>query len=267
MRSTALCAAILAAGVGGLAHAQLVVSNDGAANSNIWYIDLATNNATSIYSGADALAWGMTYSESSNTLYWNNGGTLFSSQFSQGGLTPSSVALTLDGATTNFVGLAWWQGRLVGTRNIGTEGVYDINPITGEATLINTYASAFDFGGLDSDGTTLYGISDSAPAGGPGRGLYSIDVGTGIPSFIAGSPAGDTDIDGLAIGNNRAYWVNDRGDQDIFVYNLLTNSFEASIANPILGTGIFSAGAYIVPTPGAAALMGLGGFAALRRRR
>ncbi len=266
MRSTALCAAILAASVGGLAHAQLVVTSDAAANSNIWYIDLATNNATSIYSGADARAWGMAYSQTSNTLYWNNGGTLFASQFSQGGLTPTSVALTLNGAATNFVGLAWWQGRLVGTRNIGTEGVYDINPITGEATLINSYAAAFDFGGLDSDGTRLYGINDAA-GGGQGAGLYDIDPNSGIANFIAGSPAGDTDIDGLAIGNNRAYWVNDRGDQGIFVYNLGTNSFEATIANPIIGAGTFSAGAYIVPTPGAAVILGLGGLAALRRRR
>ena len=266
MRSMALCAAVLAAGVGGLAHAQLIVANDGAANSTIWHIDLATNNATSIFAGADARAWGMAYSQNSNTLYWNNGGTLFSSQFSLGGLTPTSVALTLNGAATNFVGLAWWQGRLLGTRNIGTEGVYDINPVTGEASLINTYASAFDFGGLDSDGTRLYGINDAA-GGGQGAGLYDIDPNSGIANFIVGSPAGDTDIDGLAIGNNRAYWVNDTGSQGIFVYNLGTNSFEAMIANPIIGSGIFSAGAYIVPTPGAVALVGLGGLASLRRRR
>jgi hypothetical protein len=257
---------MLAASVCTAAHAQLVVTNDGTANSTIWYIDLQTNNATAILQGgAEARAWGMAYDGGSNTLYWNNGGTLYSSAFSQGGLTPSSVALTFNGAATNFVGLAYANGRLLGTRNIATEAVYDINPITGEATLLTTYATAFDFGGLDSDGTRLYGINDAA-GGGQGAGLYDIDINTGNTNFIVGSPAGDTDIDGLAIGGGRAYWVNDRGDQEIFVYNLNTNMFEASITNPILGSGIFSAGAYI-PTPGVAGVLALGGIAALRRRR
>lgn len=267
MKTSALCAALVAAGVCGAAHAQLIVSNDGAANSTIWHIDLQTNTATSVLSGTQARAWGMAYDPGSNTLYWNDGGTLYSSAFSLGGLTPSSVGLTFNGGATNFVGLAWWQGRLVGTRNIGTEGVYDINPITGETTLISAYNSGFDFGGLDSDGTRLYGLSDSSPAGGPGAGLYDIDANTGMTDFIVGYPAGDTDIDGLAIGGGRAYFVNDTGSQQIFVYNLTTNSFEASLNNPIVGSGIFSAGAYIVPTPGAAALLALGGAAVARRRR
>lgn len=265
MKTSALCAAMLAAGVCTAAHAQLVVTNDGAANSTIWYIDLATNNATSILAGSEAQAWGMAYAPGSNTLYWNDGGTLYSSQFSQGGLTPSSVSLTFNGAATNFVGLAWWQGRLIGTRNIATEAVYDINPVTGEATLLSAYDTAFDFGGLDSDGTRVFGINDSA-SGGQGAGLYDINPTNGSASFIVGSPAGDTDIDGLAIGNNRAYWVNDSSPQSIFVYNLNTGVFEAPITNPIVGSGIFSAGAF-VPTPGVAALLGLGGLTIARRRR
>lgn len=267
MKTSALFAALIAAGVCSAAHAQLVVTSDATANSTIWYIDLQTNNATAILQGGvEARAWGMAYDGGSNTLYWNNGGTLYSSAFSQGGLTPSSVALTFNGAATNFVGLAWVNGRLVGTRNIATEAVYDINPITGEATIITTYNTGFDFGGLDSDGSRLYGITDAAPAGTPGRGLYDIDLNTGNANFIVGSPNGDTDIDGLAIGGGRAYWVNDRNDQEIFVYNLNTNMFEASITNPILGSGTFSAGAYI-PTPGVAGVLALGGVAAMRRRR
>lgn len=267
MKTSALFAAMIAAGVCSAAHAQLVVTSDAAANSTIWYIDLQTNNATAILQGGtEARAWGMAYDGGSNTLYWNNGGTLYSSAFSQGGLTPGAgVALTFNGAATNFVGLAYANGRLLGTRNIATEAVYDINPITGEATLLTTYATAFDFGGLDSDGSRLYGLNDSA-SGGQGAGLYDIDINTGAANFIVGSPAGDTDIDGLAIGGGRAYWVNDRNDQSIFVYNLNTNMFEASITNPILGSGIFSAGAYI-PAPGVAGVLALGGVAAIRRRR
>lgn len=266
MRSTALCAAAIAAGMGCAAHAQLVVGNDQSAATNaMYYIDLGTGTATSILSGAAAQAWGMAYARSTNTLYWNNGGVLREASFSQSGLTPSAgVQLTFNGASMNVTGMAWWNNRLVGYRSITLPGIYEIDPLTGVTTLLAATPAATDFGGLDSDGARLYGLNDGT--GLQGRGLYSIDTGSNSYSLLAPYPAGDTDIDGLAIGNGRAYWVNDVGSQDILVYNLTTNMFEASISSPFGTGGIFSAGAFI-PTPGAAAILGLGGVAMLRRRR
>lgn len=267
MRSTALCAAILAGSVCGLAHAQLVVANDQtAATNSMYYIDLATNTSTAILSGTESISWGMAYSQSSNTLYWNNGGLLREASFSQGGLTPSAgVQMTLGGASVNFTGLAWWENRLVGYRSVTAPGFYDINPLTGEASLLALTPTGTDFGGLDADGARLFGLSDGT--GLQGRGLYDIDINNNSYNLLAPYPAGDTDIDGLAVGGGYAYWVNDVGSQQILVYNLNTGLFETSITSPFGTGGIFSAGAYIVPAPGAAAILGLGGLAAMRRRR
>lgn len=266
MRSTALCAAAIAAGVGCVAHAQLVVGNDQSATTNsMYYIDLGTGTATSILSGAAAQAWGMAYSGATNTLYWNNGVTLREATFSQSGLTPSAgVAMTFNGANISLTGLAWWNNRLVGYRSVTLPGIYQIDPITGVTTLLAATPASTDFGGLDADNGRLFGLNDGT--GLQGRGLYSIDVDNNSYSLIAPYPAGDNDIDGLAVGGGRAYWVNDVGSQDILVYNLTTNMFEASISSPFGTGGIFAAGAFI-PAPGAAAVLGLSGAAFMRRRR
>ena len=140
-------------------------------------------------------------------------------------------------------------------------GLYDIDPMTGVATLITATPSGTDFGGLDSDGARLYGLNDGT--GLQGRGLYAIDPNANTYSLLTGYPAGDIDIDGLAIGNGRAYFVNDVGSQQIFVYNLNTNAFETPLANPFGTGGIFSAGAFI-PTPGAVSLLAISGLVGMR---
>lgn len=252
--------------VSSAANAQLVVANDQSAATNaMYYINVGTGVATPILSGADSIAWGMAYAPNSNTLYWNNGGTLRRASFSQSGLTPSAgVQLTFNGANISLTGLAWWNNRLVGYRSVTLPGIYDIDPMTGVATLITATPSGTDFGGLDSDGSRLYGLNDGT--GLQGRGLYAIDPNANTYSLLTGYPAGDTDIDGLAIGNGRAYFVNDVGSQQIFVYNLNTNAFEAPLANPFGTGGIFAAGAFI-PTPGAVALLAVSGLVGMRRRR
>ena len=266
MHRAAMSAGVLAAAMTCAASAQLVVGNDqSAATNQMYYIDLTSGTATSILSGSSAIAWGMAYAPGSNTLYWNNGVTLRESTFSQSGLTPSAgVAMTFNGANISLTGLAWWNNRLVGYRSVTLPGIYQIDPITGVTTLLAATPASTDFGGLDADNGRLFGLNDGT--GLQGRGLYSIDVDTNSYSLIAPYPAGDTDIDGLAVGGGRAYWVNDVGSQSILVYNLTTNMFEASISSPFGTGGIFAAGAFI-PAPGAAAVLGLSGAALIRRRR
>ena len=66
-------------------------------------------------------------------------------------------------------------------------------------------------------------------------------------------PAGDTDIDGLGVGPDRAYWVNDVGTQPIYVTDLSGVS-QPDLTNPLGTGGIFSGGAYapgmLVPPTG-----------------
>jgi len=251
------------------AAAGLVVGNDQSGTATIWDIDVDTGVATAIYSGSgsDAKPWGMAYAPSSNTLYWNNGGNLFSSAYGPV-LTPSAaVPMTFNGNTVNFVGLGWRNGKLLGTRNIATEAVYEIDPVTGISTLIYTYPSTFDFGGVDVDAATgkLYGLSDSG-----GAGLYEIDTAGATQTFIAGYPAGETDIDGLAVHNGTAYFVTDGPNTvqaNFYVYDIALGSQVGTLPSPFTGTGTFAAAAFVPAPGGAVGLVMLGAVSAGRRRR
>jgi hypothetical protein len=266
-------AAVVVAALAGAAQGQLIVANDQSGVGTIWHIDVGTGAATALYSAStpEAKAWGMAYDRSTNTLYWNNGGTLYSSQFSMGGLTPTNLGtLTFNGANTNFVGLGFRNGMLVGTRNIATEAVYEISTTTLAATQTFVYNTGFDFGGLDVDATDgkLYGLSDSAPAG-SSRGLYAIDDTGGSTAFIAGYPGSETDIDGLAVHNGLAYYVSDGPNttqSSFYIFDIASGQMVGTLASPFTGRGTFSAAAF-VPAPGAAGVMCVGVLAMARRRR
>lgn len=254
------------------AQAQLVVGNDQSGTASIYYIDVDTGVATAIHTSSTSTAkpWGMAYDNSTNTLYWNNGGSLYSSPMSMS-LTPTLIgSMTYNGSSVNYVGLAFRDGMLLGTRNITTEAVYEINPATGVSTQEYVYPTTFDFGGLDVDATNgrLYGLSDSAPAGSV-RGLYEIDVVGQSTTFVAGYPGGETDIDGLGVHAGLAYYVTDGplGTQPSFyVMDIASGLLVNTLPSPFTGSGTFSAGAF-VPAPGTLGAVGLLALGAARRRR
>lgn len=253
-----------------LAQAQLVVGNDQSGTASIYYIDVNTGAATPVYSAADSSAkpWGMAYDPGSNTLYWNNGSTLYSSPFNVNGLTPTALGtMTFNGSSVNYVGLGFRNGLLVGTRNISTEAVYEIDPNTLDSTQTFVYSTSFDFGGLDVDATDslLYGLSDTG-----GAGLYLIDDVNDTTLFKAPYPAGETDIDGLAVYNGLAYYVTDGPNStqaNFYVFDVASGLEVGQLPSPFTGSGTFAAAAYIVPAPGALGLLGIAGLAAIRRRR
>lgn len=254
------------------AQAQLIVGNDQSGTASIYYVDVTTGVSTPIYtsSTSEAKPWGMAYDNTTNTLYWNNGGSLYSSPMSMS-LTPTLIgSMTYNGGAVNYVGMAFRDGMLLGTRNIATEAVYEIDPATGVSTQEYVYPSAFDFGGLDVDITTgrLYGLSDAAPAGSV-RGLYEIDVAGQSTSFVAGYPGSETDIDGLGVHAGLAYYVTDGplGTQPSFyVVDIETGAVVNTLPSPFTGSGTFSAGAF-VPAPGTLGALGLLALGAARRRR
>jgi hypothetical protein len=268
MRSHLLLTAIAAALVSASAHGQLVVGNDQSGTATIYHVDVGTGAATPLYSATttDAKPWGMAYDGATNTLYWNNGSTLFSSPFSMGGLTPTNLGTMMFGASTvNFVGLGFRNGMLLGTRNIATEAVYEINPATLQASQLYVYPSAFDFGGIDVDATngTLYGLSDTN-----GAGLYSIDTAGQTQSLLAPYPAGETDIDGLAVHNGLAYYVTDGPNTtqaNFYVYNVASGQQVGTLASPFTGSGTFSAATF-VPAPGALVMFALAMMSRRRKR-
>jgi len=219
--------------------------------ATIFHIDVNTSAATALYTGgAEAEAWGMAYDHNMNILYWNNGSELYSSPFSMAGLTPTLLGtMTFNGANVNFVGLGFRGGKLLGTRNITTEAVYEIDPVTLVATQLYVYPSAFDFGGIDVDMTTnlLFGLSD-ATGGGSGRGLYEIDTNAQTTTFRAPYPAGETDIDGLAAYGGLAYYVTDEPGL-FYIYDIASGNQVGTLTSPFTGSAVFSAAAWVQSGP------------------
>ncbi|TWT45187.1 hypothetical protein RAS1_16090 [Phycisphaerae bacterium RAS1] len=254
-----------------VARGELIVGNDQSGTATIWSIDPGSGAATALYSAttSDAKPWGMAYDSSTNTLYWNNGSTLFSSPFGPT-LTPTNLGtMTFGAGTVNFVALGFYDGKLYGTRNIATEAVYAIDPATRIATQVYVHPSTFDYGGLDFDmsNNQLYGLSDTAPAGSV-RGLYRIDFNAGSDTFVAPYPAGETDIDGLAVNNGVAYYVTDGPNTtqaNFYMFDVATGLQIGTIPSPFTGSGTFSAATW-VPEPGAMTLLAAAGLLALRRR-
>lgn len=269
-RATAI---LMTLGLGAAAgRAQLIVGNDDfTGGTNAWHIDLGSNQASPLWGGGSPEVWGMAAAPD-GTLYVSSGVGFWSGQFPA---APARIGdFTVDGVAVSFVGLAWdsLNGRLYGSRNTSTagapEGVYQIDPATGAATLALAAAPAIDYdlGGLDfnPDDGFLYATDDAA--GGGGTGLFRVDLTGGSLTRVAAYPAGETDIDGLAIGDGRAYLIEDEPGNSIHVYDFVAGTYLADIPNPMPDAQTFAGGAYL-PEPGTCCLFLVAlGWSARRRR-
>lgn len=274
-------------GLSSTAFGQLVVGADQTTNNaSIWLIDVNNPATPTRLLGPSnaAVAWGMAADDANSTLYWNNGTQLFKSPYA-GTLAPSFVGtITLVGVGTTtpsaMTGMGFNQGSLFGYKSTSSGtfpvGFYDISPADATAKLVAATPASTDFGGFEYDPVTgaFYGLNDST--GLQGRGLYRIDnMSSGTPTYtrLTPYPGTDTDIDGLAIGNGRAYMVNDNSTagQGIYVYNLTTNAFETTIPNPFSNTSaIFSSGTWapgLLPEPTTCGLLAIVSLALQRRKR
>jgi hypothetical protein len=274
-----LLPAILAVAVS--AHAQLIVGNDQSGTATIWNVNVTTGAATALYSNTttNAKPWGMAADNVNNVLYWNNGSNLFSATYASllsGTPSINTVGMTFGAGTINFVGLGYnpATGKLLGLRNIATEAVYEIDPVTGVSTQLYIHSSAFDFGGIDYDAASgeLFGLSDST-TGGQGRGLYEIDYSGGSETLVAPYFNNETDVDGLAAANGLAYYVTDGPNTtqaSFYIVDRSTGLLTGTLPSPFTGSGTFSAAAYapgLVPEPGTMIALGLGAALLARRRR
>ncbi len=144
------------------------------------------------------------------------------------------------GGPQRIDGLAMSGGVLYGAYagNDADDGLWTIDPTTLLATSIYPYSNSIS--GIDADPNTgtIYGVDDST------GNLVSIDP-AGSMAVIAAYPAGQTDIDGLAVGDDgRAYLVTDEPGS-FYVYNLGTNSYETPLTNPWSSADTFSGAAFI----------------------
>lgn len=256
MRNLLLGLGVLAAA--STANAQLVVGFDdttaGVTTCYAWDFNNPGAGWQPLFS--DRQVWGLAADDTNGRLYIaSNGNNLYYWDYSNLGTnTPPTLIGTFmyNGAAVNFVGLAYNPntGKLYGTRNIATEAIYEINPLTAEATLLFTYTAAdFSLDGLDynpADGM-LYGADDTAANN---SGLFRIDIAAQTITFVTPYPAfqgASGDVDGLAIGelggSVRAYFVIDNAGET-GIYNLTTGQEETPMSNPWTTSEIFSGGAW-----------------------
>jgi hypothetical protein len=193
--------------------------------------------------------WGAAFDVANNKIYFNNGSTLY--EWPVGG-TVTQLGTIVDtlGATQSVVSLAFFNGELYATKNISNEAVYKINTSTLVARVYIDYIDAdFDFGGLAIDQNTgiIYATNDDTTPF--GSGLFRINT-DGSGALIAAYPAGQTDIDGLAVSNNGiAYLIIDEPG-DIFVYDLIGGTYLTPLTNPWTSSEVFSSGTWIYESGG-----------------
>lgn len=215
-----------------------------------YLVDPATGTAYPQFNGAEV--WGAAYDSINERILLSSGATLYEWPLSGTPTRLGTFESSQSGNVLAMVGLAYANGTLYGSRTISSdtdpEGIYEIDPVTLQATAAISYnvaSSLTDIGGIDADPTsgTLYGTNDSAGL----RGLVQIDT-DGTVTLLAPYPDGETDVDGLAVGNDgRAYLVTDQPGS-IYVYDFATMTYTTPITNPWTASKLFSAGAWVTDT-------------------
>lgn len=200
-------------------------------------INPATNDTMSAFIGFEV--WGAGYDNINDKIYFNNGSILY--EWPVGGVV-SQLGTIVDGggAAQSMVSLAFYNGVLYGTKNIANEAIWIIDPTTLVATVFIDYVDGdYDFGGLAVDPTTgeFYGTNDDTTPN--GNGLFRINM-DGTATQIVAYPAGETDIDALAISDTRlAYFVIDQPG-NIYVYDLAGSTFLPPLIAPWTSSEVFS---------------------------
>ncbi len=230
-------------------------TNTNATNNSAYEIDVTNNISAAIFSGQSV--WGATYDAVNDrvlftsTFFTSSGGAIGGSnlyQWKPGIITPTLVGTITIANTSNPLridGLAISNGILYGSRAASfDDGIYQINPTTLAATLVFSFTDSIS--GIDADPITgsIYGVNDST------RELVTIDVNSGKVTTVASYPdPAESDIDGLAVGiDGRAYLIPDDDSPGlIYVYNLITGSYETPLTAPWLGEDTFSGGAFVHP--------------------
>ncbi|MCB9141621.1 MAG: choice-of-anchor J domain-containing protein [Anaerolineales bacterium] len=209
------------------------------------YLMDVTNSAT-IQAFLGTEVWGSAYDPGSDTVYFNDGTLLY--EWPVGG-TVNLIGTIADpaGSAQSMVGLAFYDGQLYGSKNVANEAIWAIDTTTAVATVFIDYVDAdLDCGGISADpndGTFYCTNDDSTPYG---AGLMIINPDASVTP-VTPYPAGQTDIDGLAVSDDGyAYLVIDEPG-NIYVYDLVGGAYVTPLTAPWTSSEVFSAGAWIPP--------------------
>ncbi len=207
-----------------------------------YQVNVVTNGFQQAFVGFQV--WGSAYDPVNDKVYFNNGSTLY--EWPVGGVVATLGTITDPaGATQSMTGLAFYNGVLYGVKNIANEAIYAIDTTTRIATVHIDYVDAdFDLGGFSADPNTgeFYATNDDTTPN--GSGLFRINA-NGTGTLITPYPAGQTDIDGLAVSDDgRAYLVTDEPGF-IYVWDFVGGAYATPLNNPWTSSEVFSAGAWI----------------------
>ena len=238
-------------------HAQHLLVGTGdrspGADNDVWLIDLADGSATKAFGGVSV--WAMTTDADRTVWLTANSGGLYTWSIDD----PAPILLgtvSPDAPATNqrFDGLGFSDGTLFGWQQFddvdtgAPAGLYAIDPTTTpiNTTFIGTDANTGDISGMDADPIEqdqLFGVSDGGPLAGDER-IVTIDAATGNVTFFANYPPTETDIDAIAIGDGKAWLVEDEPG-DIYEIDLDTGAIITSFPTPFAIADTFGAATYI----------------------
>ncbi len=214
-----------------------------------YQIDVTNSVAITAFVGFQV--WGAAYDAVNDKVYFNGGSTLY--EWPVGGaVTPLGTITDVTGTQQSMVGLAFYDGMLYATKNIANEAIWAVDPGTLIATVHIDYVDAdLDCGGFsaDPDTGTFYCTNDDTMPHGAGLVIINPDASV---TPVAAYPAGQTDIDGLAVSDDGfAYLVIDEPGS-IYVWDFVAGAYATPLNNPWATAEVFSAGAWIptgVQTP------------------
>jgi len=249
--------------------AQLITGvslNSVGTNDDVFDIDPATDVATSILNLIPV--WGATYDAANERVLFTTDGDsapivadedLLETEGTVGGSpmlaydpatgTTSFVGNVMDvaGAEFRIDGLAISNGVLYGSRAANaTDGIFSIDMGTLVATMVIPLTDSISGIDADPETGTIYGVNDTTGM------VVTIDPGAGtVTPFAAYPDPNETDLDGIAVGNGKAYLIPDDSDPGlIYVLDLATVTYDTPLTAPWGGAdNIFSGGALIVVAP------------------
>jgi hypothetical protein len=247
------------------AGAQVLYGTEGADNA-IFLLD-TSSGTSSVWFNTGTLADNDVYAIAANDtdglVYWSSGSNIVTANYA-GTVLNVSPAVAGGGITIIFGGLAWDDTNDILYASNNSNNLYTVDPLTGVITDLGDVADTSNMAGLDWFAGTLYATND-----GTGGSLRKIDVGALTSSTVVAYPGGDTDIDGLAVGGDNAYLINDLNTQGIPSYDLGTNTFGTVYNTAYVSAGIFAGGAYspgLIPEPATIVMLGVATLVLLRRR-
>lgn len=217
--------------------------------ASAYLVDPDSGESYPLFDGFDI--WGAAYDADGRRLFFNRGPRLYVWPLDDAPVSLGLMRGSESGENLSMAGLAYADGGLYASRAVGSgndpEGIYLVDTTTLSASLVISYgvdANRYDVGGLAFDPErpdAFYGTNDDPDR----RGLVRLAL-DGEIEVVAPYPDGQDDLDGLAMGDGRAFLVPDEPGL-IYIFDFATMTYTTPISNPWTLPDLFSGATWIAP--------------------